>query len=75
MAITREDITLATPVDELVEAHPAAVGFLADHHVVCILCGEPYWGTLGDLMAQKNITEPEALLDRLNEHLTVHAGD
>ena len=67
-------ITLDTPVDELVEAYPAAVGFLADNKVVCILCGEPYWGTLGDLMAQKNIAEPEALLNRLNEHLTVHAG-
>lgn len=64
------DITLNTPVDELVEAYPAAVGFLAENNVVCILCGEPYWGTLGDLMTNKNIAQPEVLLDHLNSYLS-----
>jgi len=74
MALTHDDITLDTSVEELIEAYPGSAGFLADNKVVCILCGEPYWGSLGELMAQKNITEPEALLDRLKEHLSVSAG-
>lgn len=74
MASTPDRIRLDTLVDELVEEHPAAVGFLADNHVVCILCGEPYWGTLGDLMAQKNIAEPDALLERLKTYLAMSEG-
>ena len=63
------DITLDWHVDELVEAYPQAAGFLADHGVVCIVCGEPYWGTLGELMAHKQIADPEAVLARLQAFL------
>jgi hypothetical protein len=67
-------VTLETPVEELVADYPAAAGFLADHHVVCIRCGEPYWGTLGELMAAKDIPAPDALLAELNAFLAA-AGD
>ncbi|GAB4575276.1 MAG: hypothetical protein Kow0077_26000 [Anaerolineae bacterium] len=63
------EITLDVTVDELVAAYPDAVGFLADHHVVCIVCGEPYWGTLGELMASKGIEDPAALLEELKAFL------
>lgn len=63
------DITLKLTVDELLEAHPEAAGFLADRKVVCIVCGEPYWGTLGDLMASKGIADPDALMKDLKTHL------
>jgi hypothetical protein len=63
------DITLNTNVDELVAAYPEASGFLADHKVVCIVCGEPYWGTLGELMANKGIDDPDTLLESLKGHL------
>lgn len=66
------DITLNLTVDELVAEYPEAAGFLADKHVVCIVCGEPYWGTLGDLMANKGIADPEALVNELREHLGQH---
>ncbi len=49
------DITLATPVEALVTAYPAAIGFLAERGVLCVVCGEPFWGTLGELIAQKGL--------------------
>ena len=35
-------------VEDLVAAYPALIGPLLRRGVVCIVCGEPYWGTLGD---------------------------
>ncbi len=49
------EITLATPVEVLVTAHPAAIVFLAERGVLCVVCGEPFWGTLGELIAQKGL--------------------
>jgi len=63
------DITLEVTVDALLEAYPQAAGFLAGRRVVCIMCGEPYWGTLGELMASKGITDPQALLQELRDYL------
>ncbi len=63
------EITLNVTVDALLEAYPQAAGFLAERQVVCIVCGEPYWGTLGELMANKGIADPEALLQELRDHL------
>lgn len=66
------EITLAVPVDELVEAYPKAAGFLADRRVVCIVCGEPFWGTLGELMEHKEIANPAALVEELKVYLGVN---
>ena len=63
------EITLETNVEELVEAYPKAAGFLSDRHVVCIICGEAYWGALGELMADKSIGDPAALLEELRAFL------
>ncbi len=50
-----DEISLATPVEVLVTAHPAAIGFLAQRGVLCVVCGEPFWGTLGELIAQRGL--------------------
>ena len=42
-------------VEDLIEQHPRAVGFLMDRGVVCMKCGEPVWGTLGELIAGKGL--------------------
>lgn len=42
-------------VEELVEKYPQAAGFLADRGIVCIRCGEPYWGLLRELAETKNL--------------------
>lgn len=65
-------VTLDSNVEELVEAYPKASSFLADRGVVCIRCGEAYWGTLGELMASKHIPDPEALVADLNAFVDAH---
>lgn len=59
------EITATTPVEDLVEAFPKAVRILAEHNIVCIRCGEPYWGTLGELAADKGITDLDPILGDL----------
>jgi len=58
-----------TPIEDLVEAFPKAVRILAEHNIVCIRCGEPYWGTLGELAADKGITDLEEVLQALRTEL------
>jgi hypothetical protein len=60
-------------VEALVEEHPEAVGFLAERGIVCIRCGEPYWGTLRELAASKGLdSQIEAIADDLHHHLEEH---
>ncbi len=65
------EITAMTPVEDLVEAFPKAVRILAEHNIVCIRCGEPYWGTLGELAADKGISDLEPVLADLRAALGV----
>jgi hypothetical protein len=60
-------------VEELVEEYPEAIDFLMGRGVVCIQCGEPYWGSLGELMAQKGIADPGQVVADLNRHLGLPA--
>jgi len=64
-----DTITPDTPVEDIVEKHPRAVGWLVQRGVVCTACGEPLWGTLAELMAKKGIENPEGLLRELTEFL------
>ena len=50
------DITADANIEELIEEHPRAAGFLADRGLVCIRCGEPYWGTMRELAATKGLS-------------------
>ncbi len=54
-------------IEELVEALPEAVRILAERGIVCIRCGEPYWGTLRELAAQKGITDLAPIVAALRE--------
>jgi hypothetical protein len=49
------DINADLHVEDLVDEYPGAVGFLAERGVVCIRCGEPYWGTLRELAATRGL--------------------
>jgi hypothetical protein len=62
-------VNMGTPVEDLVHEHPEAVGFLTRHGVRCIRCGEPLWCSLGELLQEDKIADPEALLVELNEFL------
>ncbi len=58
-----------TRVEELVTAHPEAIRFLTKRGIVCMVCGEPFWGTLGELMQQKRIEAPAHVLADLRAFL------
>lgn len=40
-------------VEDVVREHPAAPAFLRRYGIVCLQCGEPVWGTLGEVIAAK----------------------
>lgn len=63
------EVSLETPVEDLVEKYPEAVGFLSRHGVRCIRCGEPLWCTLGELLREDGIENPQRLLDELIKYL------
>lgn len=44
-------------IEELVEKYPLSVSFLREKGLVCILCGEPVWGTLSELAKSKGFTD------------------
>lgn len=63
------EVSLETSLEDLVEKYPEAVGFLSRHGVRCIRCGEPLWCTLGELLREDGIENPQRLLDELIEYL------
>ena len=58
------------PVEELVDRYPAAIEFLSRRGIVCIVCGEPAWGTLEQLARRKGIEDVEKLAEELSKFLT-----
>lgn len=67
-------ITLDTPVEDLARHDPSAVGFLTRHNIRCIRCGEPLWCTLGELLKDEGVPNPQQLLDELNTFLAQDRG-
>jgi len=62
-------ITLETDVEDLALQYPKAVSFLIRRGVRCIRCGEPVWGSLGKLLEEDRIADPQGLVDDLNAFL------
>ncbi|MCP4685962.1 MAG: DUF1858 domain-containing protein [bacterium] len=50
-------------VEDLVKANPEVVRFLIIEGLPCVICGEPFWGSLGELASQKGWDD--ARIDRL----------
>jgi hypothetical protein len=51
------NITADVNIEELIEEYPQAAGFLADRGLVCLRCGEPYWGSMRELASTKGLTD------------------
>jgi hypothetical protein len=51
------EITPNITIEELVEHYPASVGILRKHGLICIICGEPVWGTLQELAERKGLDD------------------
>ena len=62
-------VTLDIPIEDLVQKFPEAVGFLTRKGIRCIRCGEPLWCTLGELLEEEGISNPQDLVDELNNFL------
>jgi soluble P-type ATPase len=61
------EITKDINIEELVEQVPEAVSFLRERGIVCIICGEPVWGTLYQLASDKGLSDKE--IDALVEEI------
>lgn len=46
-------------VEELIKHYPFSIAFLSGKKLQCIICGEPAWGTLGELARDKNYTSEQ----------------
>ncbi len=55
-------------VEDLVEKYPEIVKILREENIVCIVCGEPAWGTLNDLIDSKGY-DKEDVIKKINSKL------
>lgn len=60
-------IEASTSVEELVTEFPGAVSVLLKRDLPCLVCGEPVWGTIGELAADNGWTQEQtaALVEEL----------
>jgi len=63
------EITEDTTIEELLEAFPAANGYLIEHGLPCVVCGEPFWGTVGELARRSRVENVAELIAGLRRHL------
>ncbi len=58
-------------IEDMVHKYPGTVKWLIAHGLPCVVCGEPFWGTLKELCQQKGWDDEkiQALVDEFNvEH-------
>ena len=63
-------VTKDIPIEDLVQKYPEAVGFLTRKGIRCTRCGEPLWCTLGELLLEEGISDPQSVVDELSEFLS-----
>ena len=58
-------------VEELLEAFPQAQSWLSARGVLCVQCGQAYWGPLNELCAARRLDRAQtaALVRDLNDFL------
>ena len=61
-------------IEDLVRDHPEVVVPLANYGIVCIACGEPVWGTLGELMDKKSIENQSEIIEAINKLIIKNNG-
>ena len=62
-------VTLDTQIEDLVLQYPKSVHFLTKNGIRCIRCGEPLWCSLGELLEDEKVKNPQKLVDGLNHFL------
>ncbi|MBC8382464.1 MAG: DUF1858 domain-containing protein [Candidatus Cloacimonetes bacterium] len=69
--MTKKLITKEMWVEEILEKYPTAQEFLSKKNIVCVMCGEPVWGSLEELMRDKDFSdkEIETIIKELNKFI------
>lgn len=49
--------------------HPQTIKVLMDHGIKALVCGEPAWGTLGEVARRSGVEDVEQLLSDLRDVL------
>jgi hybrid cluster-associated redox disulfide protein len=63
-----DKITKDMSVEDLIDAYPQTVQIFIHLGLPCLVCGEPFWGTVEEL-ARKYNADPDQVLKSLNEGL------
>jgi hypothetical protein len=61
-----ERIDANTQVEQILTKYPTLSRIFIDLGLPCLVCGEPFWGTIAELGKSHSISI-EKLVDRLNE--------
>jgi len=64
-------ITKEMWIEELLEKYPAAQEFLSKKNIVCVMCGEPVWGSLEEVMKEKDFNDEKIkkIIKELNQFI------
>ncbi|MGM0611991.1 MAG: DUF1858 domain-containing protein [Bacteroidota bacterium] len=64
-------------IEELTDNYPFSVSFLREKGIVCIVCGEPVWGTLEEVAKSKGFDDAgiDKLVKELNEKAESDDGE
>jgi predicted DNA-binding ribbon-helix-helix protein len=60
-------ITADNHVEELLEKYPGINRYLMRRGIICVQCGETFWGTLGELIREKNMNVDEIIAELNSE--------
>lgn len=61
-------------IEDLVREFPQLVRPLKEHNLVCIACGEPVWGTLGELAEVRAVENLDEIILEMN-NLVAESGN
>ena len=61
-----EKIDSSTHVDQLLSKYPALSQTFIEFGLPCLVCGEPFWGTIAELASRHQVNTDE-LVKKLNE--------
>ncbi len=53
----QKEITKDITIEELINIKPAAVTYLMQKGIRCLICGEPTWGTLESVSKEKGFSD------------------
>ena len=68
--MAQNTITQNTLIEDLVSDYPAVIPVLVRRGIVCIECGQPVWGTLGEALDRagiKKVADRQTLLAELQD--------